>query len=40
VEYAEPEFARQHDVLGKPVTVTEGAKVTVNIDHALKLNQP
>jgi hypothetical protein len=40
VEYAEPEFARQHDDLGRPVTVTEGAKVTVNIDHALKLNQP
>jgi len=40
VEYADPEFARQHDDLGKPLTVTEGAKVTVNIDRALFLNQP
>jgi hypothetical protein len=34
------EFARQHNDLGKPLTVTEGAKVTVNIDRALFLNQP
>jgi hypothetical protein len=40
VEYADPEFARQHEDLGKPVTVAEGAKVTVNIDRALLLNQP
>jgi hypothetical protein len=40
VEYAEPEFARQHGNLAIPVNVTEGAKVTVNIDRALFLNQP
>jgi hypothetical protein len=40
VEYAEPEFARQHGHLAIAVNVTEGAKVTVNIDRALFLNQP
>jgi hypothetical protein len=40
VEYAEPEFARQHGNLAIPVNVTEGAKVTVNIDRALFLSQP
>jgi hypothetical protein len=37
VEYAEPEFERQYAALGKAVTVTEGTKVTVNIDRALVL---
>jgi hypothetical protein len=40
VEYAEPEFARQYAAQGKPVTITEGAKVTVNIDRPLVLQEP
>ncbi len=38
VEYAEPEFARMYEDIGKEVTVTEGATVTVNVDRVLSPN--
>jgi 5-hydroxyisourate hydrolase-like protein (transthyretin family) len=40
VAYAEPEFIRQYESAGVPVNVSEGAKVTANIEHVLVLNEP
>jgi hypothetical protein len=35
IEYANPEAMRQYDALGKPVSVTEDARVSVNIDSVV-----
>jgi hypothetical protein len=40
IEYADSDYMRQFISYGQPVTVMEGGKVTVNVQHILSVPQP
>jgi hypothetical protein len=40
LEYADSEYMRQFTAYGQPVSVVEGTKITVKLQHILSILQP